>query len=157
VTRLAGGALLAAVLVFDARSLRVYFREGRADWRTLADALRAESSPGERIFTENQYSQLAVAFYLVGPEWLFQAEGGGTPARSIVSLAEGTGLLRRAWWPGHRAWLVLAGVPDSPPLREWARRLPCRDYPRAEHAVLCRLDPETRDASLALLSEGHGP
>ena len=157
VTRLAGGALLAAVLVLDARSLRVYFREGRADWRTLVDAIRSESSPAERVFTENQYSQLAVAFYLVGPSWLSDVETGRPVSRDLPNL-EGQGIrLTWAWKPGSRAWLVLAGVPDSPPLRDWARGLPCRAYPRAERAVLCRLDPETRDASLALISGAHGP
>jgi hypothetical protein len=34
VTRFAGAAVLAAVLVLDLRALGVYFREGRADWRT---------------------------------------------------------------------------------------------------------------------------
>ncbi|HEX9303999.1 MAG TPA: glycosyltransferase family 39 protein, partial [Thermoanaerobaculia bacterium] len=63
-------ALVAAVLFFDLRSLAVYFREGRADWRTLTDFLRRESPARERVFTENQYSQLCVAFYLVGPAWL---------------------------------------------------------------------------------------
>ena len=157
VTRLAGGALLAAALVLDARGLRVYFREGRADWRTLTDAIRAQSAPSERVFTENQYSQLAVAFYMVGPRWLCDVQTGRPVSRDVPNLEGQAVRLTWAWKPGSRAWLVLAGVPQSPALREWARRLPCREYPRAERAVLCRLDPETRDASLALISEAHGP
>jgi hypothetical protein len=157
VTRIAGAAALAAVLVLDGRSLRVYFREGRADWRTLADALRAESTPWERVFTENQYSQLAVAFYLVGPTWLSDVQTGRPVSRDLPNLEGQPVRLTWAWKPGARAWLVLAGVPQSAPLREWAKQLPCRDYPRAERAVLCRLDPEARDASLALISGAHGP
>lgn len=157
VTRLAGGALVAAVLVLDARSLRVYFREGRADWRTLADAIRAQSSPQERIFTENQYSQMAVAFYLVGPNWLSDVQTGRAVSRDLPNLEGESIRLTWAWRPGSRAWLVLAGVPESPRLREWARGLPCRDYPRAERSVLCRLEPASRDASLALISGAHGP
>ena len=66
--RVVAAALVALVIVFDLRSLAVYFREGRADWRTLADYLRSTAAPAERVFTENQYSQMCVAFYLVGPE-----------------------------------------------------------------------------------------
>jgi len=157
VARVAGAAVLAALLVFDARGLRVYFREGRADWRTLADAIRADSTPAERVFTENQYSQLAVAFYLVGPSWLSDVETKRPVSRDLPNL-EGLPIrLTWAWKPGARAWLVLAGVPQSAALREWAKHLPCRDYPRAEHAILCRLDPSARDASLALISGAHGP
>jgi mannosyltransferase len=157
VTRLAGAALLAAFLVFDARGLRVYFREGRADWRTLADFLRESSAPSERVFTENQYSQMAVAFYLVGPEWLSDVQTGRPVSRDLPNLEGQPVRLTWAWKPGTRAWLVLAGVPWSEPLRAWARGLPCRQFPRAEHAVLCRLDPDARDASLALISGAHGP
>ncbi|HEY1249835.1 MAG TPA: glycosyltransferase family 39 protein [Thermoanaerobaculia bacterium] len=157
VTRIAGTLMLSVVLVLSSRNLVRYFRDGRADWRPLVAALRREAPPHERIFTENQASAYCVAFYLVGPEWLYQASGGGTPARSIVSLGAGAELLNRAWWPGHPSWLVLGCHPASERLRKWAVRLPCRTFPTAEDAALCALDPSQRDASLALLSETHGP
>ncbi len=150
VTRLAGAALLAAVLVLDARSLRVYFREGRADWRTLADYLRREAAPGERVFMENQYSQMCLAFYLVGPEWLSEAMEGRAPARDLLPNLEGESVrLNWAWRPGTRAWLVLAGQPVHEPLRQWAARFPTLPFPSAERSVLHRLDPELRDGALA--------
>ncbi len=149
VTRLAGAGLLAAVLVLDARSLGIYYREGRADWRTLADYLRREAAPGERVFTENQYSQLCVAYYLVGPEWLYQATEGGKPSRDLPNLDGEVVRLNWAWKPGTRAWLVLGGEPKHPALRAWAAPFPAFAFRRAEGSVLHRLDPELRDRALA--------
>jgi hypothetical protein len=149
VTRQAGALLLAAVLVFDAKSLRVYFREGRADWRVLADYLRREAAPSERVFTENQYAQLCTAFYLAGPRWLYQVvEKVGTPARDLPNLEGQIERLHWAWKPGVRAWLVLAGEPQAPPLRRWAQIFPRVAFPPSEGAQLHRLDPELRARAL---------
>jgi hypothetical protein len=146
VTRLAGAALLAAVLVLDGRGLFVYFREGRADWRTLADFLRREARPDERVFTENQYAQLCVAFYLAGPDWLAQVDAGVRPARDLPNLEGEAVRLNWTWKPGTRAWLVLAGQPEHAELRRWAAPFPAIPFPRAERAVLHRLDPARRPA-----------
>jgi hypothetical protein len=134
--------LLAAVLFFDLRSLAVYFREGRADWRTLADFLRRESPPAERVFTENQYSQLCVAFYLVGPTWLFEE---GKRGREVLNLEGEVVRLTWSWKPGERAWLVLAGEPRHPGLRTWAEIFPSLPFPAAEGTDLRRLDAGLRD------------
>lgn len=152
VARLAGAAVLTGVLVLDARGLRTYFREGRADWRTLADFLRRESPAGERVFTENQYAQLCVAFYLSGPDWLSQVSEGGRPARDLPNLDGAVVRLNWAWKEGTRAWLVLAGEPQHPELRKWAERFPAFAFPRAERADLRRLDPELRGAALTALA-----
>jgi hypothetical protein len=128
----------------------VYFRQGRADWRTLADFLRRESPPSERVFTENQYTQLCVAFYLVGPSWLYEATQGGQPSRSVANLDGETARLISAWQPGQRAWLVLAGEPVHEELRNWARVYPAFPFPLAERSVLHRLDPALREKSLGL-------
>jgi F0F1-type ATP synthase membrane subunit c/vacuolar-type H+-ATPase subunit K len=148
VTRLAGAAVLASVLVLDGRSLSVYFREGRADWRTLAEYLRREALPAERIFTENQYAQLCLAFYLAGPNWLYEVSGGGRPAWDLPNLEGAIVRLTWSWRPGSRAWLVLAGEPRHEELRKWAEPFPTLSFPRAEHAILHRLDPERRAAAL---------
>jgi hypothetical protein len=138
--------LLAAVVFFDLRSLAVYFREGRADWRTLTDYLRRESPPNERVFTENPYTQLCTAYYLVGPRWLYdQAKRG----REVLNLDGEIVRLTWSWRPGERAWLVLAGEPRHEGLREWAAPLPSLSFPRAEGADLRRLDPEARETALA--------
>jgi len=142
-----GAFLLALVLVFDLRSLALYYREGRADWRTLADFLRRAAAPEERIFTENQYSQLCVAFYLVGPHWLFR---GGRGGREVLNLEGELIRLTWSWYPKKRAWLILAGEPVHPPTRQWAQGFPSFSFPKAEGAVAKRLDPELREASLGL-------
>jgi hypothetical protein len=149
VTRMIGVIAVAAVLVLDFGGLRVYFRQGRADWRPLADCLRRQAAPDERIFTENQYSQLCVAFYLIGPQWLFEAMSGGHPARSVVNVEGKIEGLEAAWPAGRRAWLVLAGEPPAESLRRWASVFPALSFPRSEHAVLHRLDPSLREAARA--------
>ncbi len=148
-TRVVGAALLAACVLFSARGLSVYFREGRADWRTLARFLQNQSAPSERIFTENQHTQLCLAYYLVGPDWLYQAmEKAGTPSRDIANLEGEAVRLNWAWKPGERAWLVLAAEPAIADLRRQTESLPAFAFPRAEGAMLHRLDPERRDAVL---------
>ena len=144
--RIAAAGLIALVLVFDLRSLAVYFREGRADWRTLADYLRSSSLPAERVFTENQYSQLCLAFYLVGPRWFYE---GGRHGREVLNLDGEVVRLAWSWKPGERAWLVLAGEPRHPELRSWAAIFPSLLFPNAEGTDLRRLDPELRDRAFA--------
>jgi hypothetical protein len=150
VLRVVGAALLAGCLYLSARGLSVYFREGRADWRTLARFLQRQAAPSERIFTENQYAQLCLAYYLVGPDWLYQAmEKAGTPERDIANLEGEAVRLSWAWKPGERAWLVLAGQPPMEELRRRTESLPAIAFPKAEGAVLHRLDPERREEVLA--------
>lgn len=147
--RLLGALMLCAVLVLDARSLRTYFRQGRADWRTLADYLRREAKPTEKIFTENQYASLCTAFYLEGPTWLEQVLSGGKPTWDFPCLEGEIVRLNWSWTPGTRGWLVLAGEPVHEGLRRWSQAFPVVSFPAAEGAVLHRLDPELRDRALA--------
>ena len=136
-SRLAGAALLVIVLFLDIRSLAVYYREGRADWRTLGRFLQARPI-SERVFTENGYSALCVAFYVYGPDWLAEK---GRNGRTIVAL-DGRALpLTWAWPSGTTGWLVLAGEPVHEPLRRWSEIFPARTFPKAERAILRRLDP----------------
>ncbi len=139
--RLAGATLLTAVLVLDARSLRAHFREGRADWRPLAEFLRRETGPSERIFAENREAQLRVAYALVGAQWLSETARGEPPERTIVDLEGDDRRLALAWRPGARAWLVLGGSPAAPNLRRWAHGFPSVSFPAAGGAVVHRLDP----------------
>jgi 4-amino-4-deoxy-L-arabinose transferase-like glycosyltransferase len=134
--------ILVLVLAFDCRSLGAYFRDGRADWRPLGRFLRGQPRQ-ERIFTENQYSELCVAFYVEGPEWLSR---GGRLGRDVWNLDGEIVRLTWSWKPGTTAWLVLAGEPVHEPLRRWAAAFPSTPFPTAEGAVLHRLDPAFRDA-----------
>ncbi len=123
------------------RNTPAHFREGRADWRPLAEFLRRETGPGERIFAENREAQLRVAYALVGAQWLSETARGASPERTIVNL-EGDGRrLALAWRPGARAWLVLGGSPAAPNLRRWAHGFPSISFPAAGNAVVHRLDP----------------
>ena len=145
--RLLAAIVLGAVVVLDLRSLAVYFRDGRADWRTLTDYLHRESPPTERVFTENQYSQLCVAYYLVGPRWMFER---GRRGREVLNLDGEAARLTSSWKPGERAWLVVGGAGAAyPELRLWAERFPGFSFPKAEGSILRRLDPERRGTAFA--------
>ncbi len=139
---LAFGALAAAALiVFDVGGLNGYFREGRADWRPLGNFLKNRPRQ-ERIFTENPYAELCVAFYVEGPEWLYR---GGRLGRDVWNLDGEIVRLTWSWKPGTTAWLVLGGQPRYHDLRSWAEIFPSTPYPTAEDAILKRLDPTLRD------------
>jgi hypothetical protein len=138
--------LLTFLLWSDINGLTQYFREGRADWRPLARFLAVRSA-SEQIFTENQYAQLCLAYYVCGPDWLFGEAKGYRP---ISNLECDPVRLTWAWPPGETAWLVLAGEPKCRPLREWSTAFEKTPFPTAEGAVLVHLDPVQRDASLGL-------
>jgi hypothetical protein len=138
-------ALLATLLVIlEIPALAGYFRNGRADWRPLAGFLRGRPK-SERIFTENQYSELCVAFYVEGPAWLYR---GGHLGRDVWNLEGQIVRLTWSWRPAETAWLVIAGEPRSEPLRRWARQFPGTSFPTAEGAILYRLNPALRDRAL---------
>lgn len=138
----AAALVLVLLLALDAKGLADYFREGRADWRPLGRFLRGRPKQ-ERIFTENQYSELCVAFYVEGPEWLYR---GGRLGRDVWNLDGEVVRLTWSWKPGTTAWLVLAGEPVHEPLRRWAVAFPSTAFPTAEGALLHRLDPALRDS-----------
>jgi hypothetical protein len=134
---------LALILALDGRFLAAYFSDGRADWRPVARFLGGRPKQ-ERIFTENQYSELCVAFYVEGPEWLYR---GGRLGRDVWNLDGEIVRLTWSWKPATTAWLVLGGEPRHPPLRQWATRFPSTPFPTAEGAILVRLDPALRDGA----------
>jgi hypothetical protein len=147
VTRLAGAALLAAVLVLDGRGLRVYFLGAAptgGPWPTTCAPTRTPpSASSPRTSTRSS-----------APPTTSSVRGGsrtsrrsGPVARDLPNLEGETVRLTWAWRPGARAWLVLAGEPRHPELRRWAEAFPGIDFPKAEGAVLRRLDPDRRDAS----------
>jgi hypothetical protein len=125
---LLAAVLLSGILVFDARGLARYLREGRSDWRPLARFL-ASRPASEQIFTENQYAQLCMAYYLCGPDWLFREARGYRPVSNLECEP-----VRLTWsWPsGTTAWLVQAGDPRCLALREWAGSFPATPFPTAE-------------------------
>ena len=87
-----------------------------------------------------------MAFYVEGPEWLYR---GGRLGRDVWNLDGEIVRLTWSWKPGTTAWLVLAGEPRYPPLRQWATAFPGTPFPAAEGAVLHRLEPARRDAASA--------
>ena len=137
-TRRAGLALLILAVVLDVGSLREYFRSGRPDWRPLGAYLRATPT-SERIVTENSYSMLCVAYYVVGPNWMRRSLQHSAP-RSIVSLDGAPAPMAWLWEPGKTAWLVLWGSGPSD-VKRWAEPYPGVAFPTAEGgAVVKRLD-----------------
>ena len=152
-TRLIAVALMAAILAADLRTLGVYYREGRADWRPLAEFLKANSSRQDRVFVESQYQQLSLAYYLVGPTFLFDLEERGTMAREVYGLGGRPILLSWSWEPGKTAWLLMsADDSEATSLGRWAKPFPVFPFPTAESSMLYRLDPAFRERAFS--SEG---
>jgi hypothetical protein len=144
--RLLGALLVAGVLAFDAGGLSAYFREGRPDWRVLARWIQDRALPGEKVFSENQYTQLCLGFYLSPHDRGRRATRDALP---VLNLDGEIVRLTWSWAPGTRAWLVVAGEPHFEKLRRWAEVLPADSVPPAEGAVVRRLEPALRDAAFA--------
>ncbi len=145
-------AAVGIVLLFGmAGGLRRYYTEGRRDWRPLA-AFLARTPKAEEVFTENQWTQLCLAYYLDGPDWL-ERQTAKPPlpvARQVSNLDGEVVRLTWSWKPGLPAWVVLGGAPERPALREWTNQFQSRDFPEAEgRARLVLLAPDRRDLALA--------
>jgi hypothetical protein len=125
----AGRWILGALFLgLSVQGLVGYFRNGRPDWRPIARFLAA-TPPSERIFVENQYTQLCLGYYLVGPDWLCCKK---PTQREIANLDGELPRLLSAWDRGQRSWLVLAAGPQSESLRSWSTRFVSIAFPTAE-------------------------
>ena len=147
---LAAGMTLAVFLGL-AGGLQRYFSQGRRDWRPLA-AFLARTPGSEEIFTENQWTQLCLAYYIDGPDWLWrQLAKPPRPAGRPVSNLDGEVVrLTWSWKPGTPAWVVLGGAPEHAALREWSARFQGRDFPEAEgKARLILLAPDRREKAFS--------
>jgi len=128
--RFLAAAVFSVVVLFQARALAAYYRNGRYDWSRIVAFLRAR--PAETIYTSAHNPQYCLAYYLCGPGWLTD---GNRCGRTLVNLEGATAPLDAAV-PGGRAWLVLDGMPASEGPRAWAARLPPIPFPEAEGCVL---------------------
>jgi hypothetical protein len=120
-TACAGLIALGTLVAFESKGLQAYFVAGRPDWRPVSSFLQKQNA-GERIFTENQHTQLCIGFYVLGPHWMLP--GNRAAKREIISLDGNPIPLGWAWLPDRNAWLVLAAGPPSERLRQWSARYP---------------------------------
>lgn len=139
---LIAAGLLVSVLGCEFHGLRQYYANGRErskPWRTLATYLR-KAPADERIFTENQFVQLFLGYYLVGPGYLHDLVAGH-PARAIIPLPNSSPVpLSWAWWPRHNAWLALLDGSDGhPALKQWAAPYPFVTFPGRDHTVILKV------------------
>ncbi len=125
---LARVAAISLILVFAARSLAVYFREGRPDWRPLARYL-LRTAPDEKIYVANQYTQLCLGYYVVGPDWRCCKRPG---QRAILNLEGEVSRLAADWDRKRDAWLALPGGHAFDALLEWSAKYPSVAFPTAE-------------------------
>lgn len=138
---LIAGSVIIGAVVCDVRGLGVYFREGRPDWRPLAAYLRQQPSD-ERVVAENQYAQLCVAYYLIGPYFLRPTT---TKGRSIVPLSGDPTPMAWLWRPGKRAWLILINAGNqSAAVKKWAEPYPSIPFPSAEGGAILKALPAER-------------
>lgn len=123
-----GVVAIALCLAFDATSIATYFRKGRPDWRPVAEFLRT-TPPGETIFAANQYTQLCLGYYVVGPDWLCCKKAGQRP---IVSLDGDVARLESTWDRRHDAWLAMPGGTAFESLGKWSAPFASFQFPTAE-------------------------
>ena len=126
--RLIGYVILIGILVLDWRALTVYFRQGRPDWRPLAEFLR-KTPRSEQLFVNSPYTQLCLGYYVVGPDWLCCKRAG---QREITSVDGSVTRLLAAWRTDENAWLVIPGHHEAQALRDWSARYPTLVFPTAE-------------------------
>ncbi len=121
------GALV-LVLIFDVRTLRAYYAEGRPQWREVAAFLRERVQPGQRLVAANSWAFRNLGFYWNEP-------GAPPPAVPLEhSQMEVAG----------PAWIVLAVCPASPEARARLDALPLSgEFPLTNHCEI-RFVPEGR-------------
>jgi hypothetical protein len=101
---------IAAILVFDARSLRAYYDHGRPEWDRIAAYLARNVRSGEHLVVANSW-----VFRNLGYYWNDRGRG----QRSVP-------LEQRADEIAGPAWLVIAICPMSPEMRQRVDSLPVR-------------------------------
>jgi hypothetical protein len=121
-------AVAALVLFFDVRSLSAYFRGGRPDWRPLASQL-ASTPSAERIYVANQYTQLCLGYYLIGPDWLCCKRPDQRP---ILNVEGDPSKIAADWDRKRAAWLAFPGGETFRALDAWSAQYPSTRFPTAE-------------------------
>lgn len=146
VARAVALVLLVAIFALDGRGLRVYFRQGRPDWRKLARQLQSRVAPGEKVFSENQWTQMCLGLYMTPHDRGRHHDPYRLP---VLNLDGEIARLTWSWTPGTRAWLVCAGSPHYERLRRWSEPFDSFQVPEADGATVFRLDSDLRDAAFA--------
>lgn len=125
---LAKVAVAAVMVFFDFRSLSSYFRDGRPDWRPLAARL-ASTPAAEKIYVANQYTQLCLGYYIVGPDWLCCKREDQRP---ILNVDGDPSKIAADWDRTRPAWLAAPGGETFRALEEWSRKYSSERFPTAE-------------------------
>jgi hypothetical protein len=149
--RIAGVAAALVAAAGMVHGLTIYFDHGRPDWRPMADFLR-RTPKIEMIFSENQWTQLCLAYYLDGPRWLSDRyeHPDALVERQVFDLAGDVRGLAGSWVSGVPAWVALGGNPDSEQIRAWSAQFEGREFPKSEgRARLVFLDPRRREQGMA--------
>lgn len=107
--RLAAFAAVGLVLAFDLRTLSAYYDHGRPEWNKVADYVRRNVAPGQRVVAVNFWTFRNFGYY-------WADAGNGAVQRPALE------------WGGERvsgpAWIVLSACPLRPDVRGEIDRLP---------------------------------
>ncbi len=145
---------LAALLAAAAAGLARYARIGRPDWDRVAADVRRAHRPGDRVFVENDWTRLCLAYHLQGRD--FEERRGEDLAP--VEVEGGPAALAGLWPADRAAALILAASPKRRDLRAWAWSFPLLGrYPRSMEARAHLLTPEIRRQLFAVGQRAAGP
>ena len=146
--------VLILLAVVSGSALARYAAFGRPEWDRIAAAVAALRAPGERIFAENEWTRMSLAYYLQGRD--FEQRKGEELApialRSHVSRLAGG-------WPARAcALFVAAGNPLYPPIEARLGRFPLlARFPSSDEARVYLLTPGVRQQLYASGWQEVGP
>jgi len=137
------GALIALAIAGAVgwSSLSRYAAFGRPEWDRVAAAIAALRAPGERVFTENEWTRISLAYYLQGRD--FERRTGEEVAP--VALRGRVGALAALWPASACAFMVAAGNPLYPEIEARLGSFPLlAHFPRSDEARVYLLTPAVR-------------
>ena len=133
--------VLGLVGAIAVNALSRYAAFGRPEWDRVAAAVAALRAPGERVFTENEWTRMSLAYYLQGRD--FERRTGEEAAP--IALRSRVDRLAESWPAPACALMVAAGNPLYPPVESRLGRFPLlARFPSSDEARLYLLTPAVR-------------
>ena len=133
--------VLGVVAAIAWNALGRYAAYGRPEWDRIAAAVATLREPGERIFTENEWTRMSLAYYLQGRDFERRTKEELAP----IAVRSRVGRLAEGWPASACALMIAAGNPLYPPLEARLGRFPLlAHFPSSDEARIYLLTPAVR-------------